>query len=359
MRIGLLIYGDMETLSGGYLYNRKLVDYLRRRGEQVEIISLQPRSYWRHLADNLGSRCLKQIAAANLDILIQDELVHPSVLRLNRRLDIPVVTLVHLLTSFDRHPCYSHWFYRSIERRYLGSVAGLIANSETTQAQARELLHDNLPPHCVALPAGDHFSDVTVDFTALQQRALADGPLKILVVGNVIHRKGLHVLIQALRQLPATDFQVTVAGRLDMEPRYVSRLEKLIRNSQRQDRIELKGPVQGRLLTDLYRQHHLLALPSAYESYGIVYVEAQQFGLPVIGTTAGAAKEIIRHGDNGYLIDPEDSQALAALLQTLQHDRQHLLSLSRNALAAIARHPGWDESCEIIRQFLRSRLNRD
>lgn len=45
-----------------------------------------------------------------------------------------------------------------------------------------------------------------------------------------------------------------------------------------------------------------MVLTSAYESYGIVYVEAQQFGLPFIGTTAGADREIISHGDNGYLI---------------------------------------------------------
>jgi glycosyltransferase involved in cell wall biosynthesis len=101
-----------------------------------------------------------------------------------------------------------------------------------------------------------------------------------------------------------------------------------------------------------------MALPSSYESYGIVYVEAQQFGLPVIGTTEGAAKEIISHGDNGYLVPPEDPQALADLLQKLHHDRPLLLTMGRNALAAYIRHPRWDESCEIIRQYLYAGLNR-
>lgn len=362
MRIGLLVYGEMETLSGGYLYNRKLVSYLRSQGEQLEIISLPPRSYWRHLGDNFSNFCLKQIAAADIDILIQDAMVHPSVFLMNRRLsrqvDVPAVTLVHLLTTFDHHPWYSAWLYRAIERRYLKSVAGVIANSQTTLAQARELLHDKLPPHCLAVPAGDNFPQITVDFDAIRQRALAPGPLKILVVGNVIRRKGLHVLIQALRLLPAEDYQVTVAGRLDMEPRYVARIQNLVRASQLQERVILKGPVQGQSLASLYRQHHLMVLPSAYESYGIVYVEAQQFGLPVIGTTAGAAREIISHGDNGYLIPPEDQHALANLLQQLQHERQLLLALSRNALAAYARHPEWDESCEIIRQYLYTRLNK-
>ena len=392
MRIGLLIYGDMETVSGGYLYNRKLVAYLRSHGVQVTIISLPLRSYWRHLGDNFSTACFKQIAAANIDLLIQDAMVHPSVLLLNRRLAIPVVTLVHLLASFDHHPGYSAWFYRAIERYYLKSVSGIIANSLTTLVQIRELLNGPLPPHCLAVPAGDNFPAISITILntgtdcgfslplpagegwgegiqksanrdrlqyidAIKQRALAPGPLKILVVGNVIRRKGLHVLIRALKQLPAGDFQVTVAGRLDMEPGYVQQLQKSIRAAGLQERVILKGPVQGQPLAELYFGHHLMALPSSYESYGIVYVEAQQFGLPVIGTTAGAAQEIIRHGDNGYLVPPENPQALAELLQKLHHDRPLLLTLSQNALAAYIRHPRWGESCEIILHYLYARLS--
>ena len=252
MRIGLLVYGDMETVSGGYLYNRKLVTYLRRHGIQVAIISLPLRSYWRHLGDNFSTRCFEQIAAANIDLLIQDAMVHPSVLLMNRRLTIPVVTLVHLLAGFEHHPGYSAWFYRAIERYYLKSVSGIIANSLTTLAQIRELLGELLPPHCLAVPAGDNFPAVSIAIDAIKQRALIPGPLKILVVGNVIRRKGLHVLIQALKQLPAGDFQVTVAGRLDMEPGYVQQVQKSIRAAELQDRVILKGPVQGQSLTELY-----------------------------------------------------------------------------------------------------------
>ena len=104
-------------------------------------------------------------------------------------------------------------------------------------------------------------------------------------------------------------------------------------------------------MVDLYQTHQLMVLPSAYESYGIVYVEAQQFGVPVIGTTAGAAQEIIKQGENGYLIPPEDHQALATLLQTLHQDRALLLQLSQNALVAYDQHPKWSASCEIIRRF--------
>jgi len=360
MRIGLLIYGDINSISGGYLYNRKLVEYLRRQGDQVEIISLPPRGYWPSLGDNFGPSVWQAIAAAKLDLLIEDAMVHPSVLLLNRRirreLKLPIIGLVHLLNSFDRQPWHSAWFKRAVEAYYLKSLTGIIANSQTTLAQLRQLLVNRLPPYCIALPAADHFDAVDITPTALQQRSLAPGPLKILVVGNVIRRKGLHVLLRALALLPAENIRVTVAGRLDMEPDYVSELRLLIRALRLKADIEFQGALQGPALAKLYRQHQLMVLPSAYESYGIVYLEAQQFGLPAIGTTAGAAHEIISHGENGYLITPENHRQLAGYLQLLQDDRQMLHQLSRNALTTYARHPKWEDSCEIIRRFLDSRI---
>lgn len=352
MRVGLLIVGDMEAISGGYLYNRKLCDYLQRMGDEVVVISLPQQAYWRQLAENFVDACLQRIAAANLDILIEDAMAHPALFLLNRRISTPVVTLVHLLASFERHAWHSGWLYRIVERCYLNSVSGIIANSQTTLAQARQVLRGRLPPYCVAVPAGDNFPDVAMDVDYIRRRALKPGPLNILLVGNVIHRKGVHVLIQALMQLPAQDFRLTVAGRLDMEPGYVAYIENLIRASGLQERISLNGAVQGQLLADLYGQHDLMVLPSAYESFGIVYVEAQQFGLPVIGTTAGAAKEIIRQGENGYLLEPADADDLAERLRTLQQDRQLLQAMSENALAAYPAYAGWDDSCGVIRQYL-------
>lgn len=361
MHIGLLIYGDMDSVSGGYLYNRHLVDYLQCMEDQVDIISLPHGPYWRHLADNFKRSTLARIAGLDLDILVQDELAHPSLIRLNRQLCkkalFPVVTLVHLLAAFDRHPFYSAWCYRLLERKYLQSVTGMIVNSRTTLAQASRLLGGELSSHCLAVPAGDNFGVVTIDPESINRHMTTPGPLKILVVGNIIRRKGLHVLLQAMQHLPPDNFLITVVGRTDMEPGYVQQIKRLIGQQQLQDSFIIKGPVEGQALAQLYRQHHLMVLPSAYEGYGIVYVEAQQFGLPVIGTTEGAAHEIIAQGNNGYLIAPEDSTTLAAHLKELHHNRALLKTLSDNALSAYTRHPTWDESCKIIRQYLHDRVH--
>jgi len=144
MKIGFLIYGSLDTLSGGYLYDRKLVEYLRAQGDDIEIISLPWRNYAAHLTDNftfklpvsnvIARRALpptKQSRAnGRFDILIQDELNHPSLIGANcRPHPYPIVSLVHHLRCSELRPKWQNDFYRVIEKKYLQSVDGFVFNS--------------------------------------------------------------------------------------------------------------------------------------------------------------------------------------------------------------------------------------
>ena len=139
MRVGLLIYGSLDILTGGFLYDRLLVDYLRREGDEVEVISLPWRTYGRHLSDNVSAAFFRRLCRASCDVLIQDELNHPSVWWLNRRLkprvSYPLVSIVHLLRSSEARPAWQNRFYRWVEQRYLQTLDGLIFNSKTTGRQ--------------------------------------------------------------------------------------------------------------------------------------------------------------------------------------------------------------------------------
>src|SRR6266508_575338 len=136
MRIGLVIYGTLDTMSGGYLYDRKLVEYLRSQGETVEIISLPWRNYAAHLTDNFRIRLPK-----GFDVLIQDELNHPSLLFANRgKHPYPVISLVHHLRCSELRPKWQNAFYRMVEQKYLRSVDGFVFNSRTTARAVNNLL---------------------------------------------------------------------------------------------------------------------------------------------------------------------------------------------------------------------------
>ena len=97
---------------------------------------------------------------------------------------------------------------------------------------------------------------------------------------------------------------------------------------------------------------HLLVVPSFYEGFGIVYLEGMGFGLPAIGTTRGAAKEIITNGLNGFLVPPDDASMLSGYLVELAQNREHLQEMSLAAHKSYRSHPTWDESMKDAGKFL-------
>jgi glycosyltransferase involved in cell wall biosynthesis len=101
-----------------------------------------------------------------------------------------------------------------------------------------------------------------------------------------------------------------------------------------------------------------LVVPSSYEGFGIVYLEGMGFGLPPIATTAGAAGEIITHGENGFLVPPGDAAALADCIRLLMQDRERLSAMSLAARQRYDRHPSWQASAAKIREFIEEASTR-
>jgi glycosyltransferase involved in cell wall biosynthesis len=175
-------------------------------------------------------------------------------------------------------------------------------------------------------------------------------------VANLIPRKEVHTLIAALAGLPRQDWQLSVAGSLTMDASYVGSLRRQIEAAGLGARISLLGTVSDQDLAVLLPQHHLLAVPSSYEGFGIVYLEGMHFGLPAIAGTIGAAKEIVHHDHNGFLAPPGDVAALARYISLLMADRELLKRLSLTAHRSAAAHPTWNESAARARVFLQSCL---
>jgi glycosyltransferase involved in cell wall biosynthesis len=105
-------------------------------------------------------------------------------------------------------------------------------------------------------------------------------------------------------------------------------------------------------LSHYLTDNHLLVVPSSYEGFGIAYLEAMGFGLPAIGSTAGAAKEIITHGINGYLVTPGDSRTLSVHINSLIENREQLCTMAFAALDRFTQHPSWSETGRAVHQFL-------
>lgn len=355
MRVGLVIYGTLDTVSGGYLYDRYLVEHLLGKGYTVRIVSLPWRNYLSHLSDNLSASLSRQLTEGDFDVLLQDELNHPSLWHINRRLRgrlrCPIVSIVHHLRCNEWRAPWLNRIYRGIERRYLAGLDGFVFNSQTTRHSVESLIGP-VAPCVVAVPGADRLRPALTEQQIIE-RARMPGPLRLVFVGNVIRRKGLHVLLTALAGLrKVSGWQLDVVGSPTVEPRYCRALKGRVETLGLSGQVNWRGWLSDSALADCLASSHLLAVPSTYEGFGIVYVEGFGFGLPALGTTAGAAHEVITPGRNGWLVPPEDAHAVRECVHDVLCDRQRLIDLSLAALARYRAHPTWAQTTGTIGDFL-------
>lgn len=358
MKIGLLIYGSLETISGGNIYDNHLLNFLEGRGDQVEMISIpwRPTGYLHHLWDNFSRRLYFQLRDLEVDCLIQDELCHPSLFKLNWRLkgnvSYPIISLVHHLRSSEAHPAWLKPLYYGVEKSYLRSVDGFIFNSRTTKTSVQKSV-PKLPPHVVAFPGGDGLGNGHSQ-QEIRQRTQQQRPLRILFLGSLTRRKGLHTLLDACEQLEQGLVELTIIGSQAAEVRHARQIQARIARMKKEIPIQVQNALPAESLADQLAHQDILVVPSSYEGFGIVYLEGMAFGLPAIATTSGAAHETIQHGQNGFLIQPGDNQALASYLQDLATQRSKLLSLSLNARQTFNQGPTWEQMGKTIHQYLKT-----
>ena len=362
MNIALLLYGNLDLLSGGFLYDRLLVDYLKKRGEEVDIVSLPWRKYVSGLLDNTFLTPTRLFKRKRYDLVLQDALAHPSLLRFNlemkRGLKYPILSILHSLHSNEAHLFWNRAISRKLEEFYFQSVDGLVFNSDTTRIDAEAAAGRKLNG-VVAYPGGDRLgSGLSED--EIVKRALRPGPLEILFAGSLTRHKGLHILLAALDRLSSIgsygNWRLTVAGNEWMEPSYVHDIRSRIERSGWSPKVKLLGNLRPTEMANCFSRSHLLAVPSAYEGFGMAYIEGMAFGLPAIGSIRGAAREIIRDEENGFLLEPGDDRSLSCRIGRLVDRRDLLIELSLNAKRRHRAHPTWATSLATIHSFLREFL---
>lgn len=356
MRIGLIIYGNLNTLTGGYLYDRIMVEGLTKLGHEVEVISLRSGSYLRRLVLGFSSGLCRRLLAGKFDIIIEDELCHPSLFFVNKRLrrqggPLLVALVHHALCEEPRHR-WHNMLLAVVERWYLASVDGFICNSQSTQRTVASLL-DHKRPQVIAYPAGDRLG-IPLSEEFIGKRAQRSGALGLLFLGNVIPRKGLLPLLRALAEVDCDVWQLSIVGGLEFDSIHAARARQLVKQLGLSDSVRFLGPLQDDRLVEILRTSHIFCMPYAYEGFGIAILEAMAFGLPAIGCKDGAAFETISHGINGFLLAPDDLAGLRPLLVKLHEDREQLKQMARAARATCLNRSNWQDSVVAIDEFLQN-----
>jgi glycosyltransferase involved in cell wall biosynthesis len=161
---------------------------------------------------------------------------------------------------------------------------------------------------------------------------------RILFIGLVCQRKGVHILLDAFRQISGQfpDCSLRIAGPLDFDPKYVANLRRGNADLLQSHRAELLGKLTMEDLLDELGACTCLVLPSFSESAPLVVSQAQAAGKPVIASQVGGVPGLIQDGETGILVEPRDAEKLAVALRKLLTDEVLRQRISMNA-ARIAR----------------------
>lgn len=215
--------------------------------------------------------------------------------------------------------------YRPVLEATLGAAHRVIAGTHAYLASSpflsRHTRKSRVVPYAVDAARFATFDAQTID----RLRRLYPGPV-ILSVGVLRYYKGLHILLAAMREVAA---QLVIVG--DGPER--ARLETLAREMGVAERVHFAGRVPDDDLPSYYQAADIFVLASHLraEAFGIVLLEAMAAGLPLVTTELGTGtSEVNQHGTTGFVVPPDDPEALARALRALLADRQLREHLGQN-----------------------------
>ena len=283
----------------------------------------------------IGSRWVPEVVHAH-DWLV----AHPAI-ALAEFFDVPLVSTIHA-TEAGRH---SGWVSGRTNRQVHSVEWWLVSESDaliTCSASMRDEVNRLF---------GYDAADITVIHNGIDirtwpfaERARTSGPAELLFAGRLEYEKGVQDLLAALprirRSHPGTT--LTIAGdgtQRDwlMEQARRHRVGKAVR---------FVGPVDHTELVTLMHRCDAIVLPSRYEPFGIVALEAAATGVPLIVSTAGGLGEAVREPDTGLTFEPADVAGLAAAVRATLSDPGAAAQRALRARARLTAEFSWAEVAE-------------
>ncbi|HEV7435417.1 MAG TPA: glycosyltransferase family 4 protein [Pseudorhizobium sp.] len=335
--------GSLETRTGGYGYDRRVIACLREIGWDVRLVPLGE-----------GFPSAPDLAAAEAalgsipagDVLLVDGLAFGVMddwaARYGQTFNL--FALVHHPLALETGLSSAERARLSAsERRALVHTNGIVVTSAATARILTERYDVDAGKIRIAFPGTDPVP-----------LALGGGkdPV-ILSVGSLTRRKGHDVLITALASLRDLNWTCRIVGSRDLDPDVAAELDEEIRRYGLGERIVLVGEVDD--ARSEFSRADIFALASRYEGYGMVFAEALAHGLPVVGCAVGAVPEVVPQAA-GILVVPDEPGAVAEALRRVLTEPETRSAMADASAVAGARLPSWRDTAAAISSFLEQRI---
>ena len=332
------IPGDLATPTGGYRYDRRVLEELRQLGWNVRVLAL-PGDFPSPSGASL--RKTEELLAATseeapvfFDGLAFGAIPSEILVRVPRR----YVALVHHPLAFETGLSPERVsYFRQSERAALVHAVSVVVTSAAT----RDLLVSDfgVTVECIT---------VAEPGTKPASRArVSEGSPRLLSVGAVSPRKGFRVLVEALSGIAELDWICRIAGSLDRDQDETAALRASIAQARLEKRVMLLGTLEEDHLEAEYDRATLFVLPSHFEGYGMAFAEALARGLPIVACSGSAASSTVP-ATAGIFVPAGDSERLAAALHRLLSDTAEIEKRSDAAWEHAKSLPRWRDTAAKI-----------
>ncbi|OGO70356.1 MAG: glycosyl transferase [Chloroflexi bacterium RBG_19FT_COMBO_62_14] len=400
----LATLGGKDT-GGMNVYIRDLTRELGRRGVGVDVFTRSQDEHVPHVLHDLGygnrivhipagpeSPVAKTELLGHLDRFVEGvldfasakqsayDLIHShywlsglAALTLRRAWGTPIIQMFHTLGEMKNRVARSPEETASplrleSEGRLLRDVDRVVAATQAELAQIQWLYRADTSRVTVIPPGVDiaRFYPIDKD-EAKEFVGIARSDRMILYVGRVEPLKGLDTLLQAIAQLKAEGLQdvcgviSVIGGEPDASPEQMTtemgHIKSLRESLDLDDMITFLGKRDQDTLQYYYSAAEVVVVPSHYESFGLVALEAMACGTPVVASETGGLVFLVRDGETGFHVPAGDAPALADRLRRLLLDEELRQRLGHRA-ADYAQSYAWPLVADQVIALYESMLNR-
>jgi glycosyltransferase involved in cell wall biosynthesis len=231
-----------------------------------------------------------------------------------------------------------------VERELLIRADHIIALSESEKAAAFKKYG------CMngkIIVASNGIDDSFFDLPPLT--TLGGQELSVLFIGRFCRQKGVDVLLEGVERIARSGIPISMklVGNPYGEPEFDNFIEKRISSAPLISATERISDVAHDQIPFLLRNCSVYVQPSRYESQGVALLEAMAAGRLVVASNLPAIREYVRHGENGYLVDPENSQALAEIFIKILSNPKQALSAAQTARETVRKY-SWERMLHTV-----------
>lgn len=349
-RITVLLPKKADPKTGGQKYDIYLVNKLIELNDKIIFVTDKDFKYSFKIAFFYNfAYLLKLNRFLETDVLITNSRMYPrqyffiKLLKLLKK-NIKLI-VIHHHYNYSVKSGFKKKIHKFLELQFLKKFDLLIIPSAYVKEKTKRLLpNKNL---CFLEIA---FKDKSFQIIKKSYNS------NLLYIGTIEHRKGIHLLIEALKEIKE-DYHLNLIGEFNSQDPYYLMLKSKVKELRLEGRVNFCGRVSDEEMNEQLKKSSIFVFPSLHEGYGMVIIEAMSYGLPVIAFNNSAIPFVIKDKHNGLLVENENINELTEKIRQILIDKELHKNLSDNALSTFKNTRKYNALNEDIESFYNQIIN--